>query len=69
MTKHYIIYDSYGDKIGYADNIADAEDIKGKYKNGKIAKISRIKQVNLPKASKKKFIINDLRYRKYVSIN
>lgn len=65
----YMVYNSYGDKIGYADKKTDAEKIMKTRCKGDCGKIVNMYQSMQPKASKRQFKIEDLRYRKYVSIN
>lgn len=62
----YVICNKDGEKVRFANTQKEA-DILVKYIKGGCVK--SLSQTKLPKASKKRFVINDLRYRKYVSIN
>ncbi|MBQ2176109.1 MAG: hypothetical protein II453_13975 [Alphaproteobacteria bacterium] len=62
----FIICNKDGEKVRYANSKKEADLMLKFVKGGRIV---NLKQTKAPNASKKRFIINDLRYRKYVSIN
>lgn len=61
----FFIYDRNGDKVRYANKYKEAQFLLTHVQGGRIAKI---RQTKMPNASKKKFAVRDLRYKKYISI-